>query len=257
MNPFFACFITGTDTGIGKSLISAAMLQALSDAGVRAAGMKPVAAGAELRDGIWHNEDADLLADASSVSLPRELTTPVLLKEPAAPHIAAQLESAAIDPALLLKSYRKIAGLADAVVVEGVGGFRVPLTDGFDTADLVQQLGLPVVLVVGLRLGCLNHALLTVEAIAARGLTLAGWIGNRIDPAMTYVADNVDTLCRLLPAPLIGCVPHLPVPSPKVARQTLDFSCLPGWPGGPRFTEFEASESEASEFEAESEPKEP
>lgn len=233
----FSCFVTGTDTGVGKSLVSAAMLQALNDGGVRAAGMKPVAAGGTLQDGVLHNEDVDLLAEASSVKLPTALTTPVLLKEPAAPHIAAALEHAVIDPAVLVANYRRIAQEADTVVVEGVGGFCVPLTDRYDTADLARELALPVVMVVGLRLGCLNHALLTAEAIAARGLRLAGWVGNLIDPAMSFVADNVKALQNRLPAPLIGCVPHLPVPMPKAAMQTLDFSHLPGWPVKPEQTQ--------------------
>jgi dethiobiotin synthetase len=123
--------------------------------------------------------------------------------------------------------------MADAVVVEGVGGFRVPLSDRFDTADLAQQLGLPVVLVVGLRLGCLNHALLTAEAIAARGLTLAGWAANIVDLDMQYGMDNINALTDRLSAPLLGCVPRLPAALPAAAAAHLDFSGLPGWPGTP------------------------
>ena len=230
----FACFVTGTDTGVGKTLISGAILHALGQAGVRAAGMKPVAAGAALIDGVWHNDDADALAAAASVALAQELATPYLLRTPAAPHIAAALDGVTIDPAHILACYKQIAQLADAVVVEGVGGFRVPLTGDFDTADLAQQLALPVILVVGLRLGCISAALLSAEAIAARGLTLAGWVGNGIDPALAYAEDNVAALSERLwsqfGAPLLGCVPRLAVPSAAAAATHLDLSGLPGWP---------------------------
>lgn len=230
----FSCFVTGTDTEVGKTLISSALLHALGQRGVRAAGMKPVAAGADLRDGVWHNEDADALAAAASVVLPPQLATPYLLRTPAAPHIAAALDGVALDPAHILACFNQITQLAEAVVVEGVGGFRVPLTDDCDTADLAQQLGLPLILVVGLRLGCISAALLTAEAIAARGLTLAGWVANGIDPAFAYAEDNVAALsvrlCAQFGAPLLGCVPRLAVPSAAAAARCLDLSGLPGWP---------------------------
>ncbi len=226
-----AYFITGTDTEIGKTLVTSTLLYALGQQGVRAAGMKPVAAGAELHDGVWHNEDADRIADAASVEVPRELVTPYLLREPAAPHIVAAQEGIVIDLAHIRSCYDRVAGMADAVVVEGVGGFRVPLSDRYDTADLAQQLGLPVILVVGLRLGCINHALLTADAIAARGLTLAGWVGNVVDLEMRYGMDNVNALTQRLPAPLLGCIPRLPAALPAAAAAHLDFSVLPGWPG--------------------------
>lgn len=230
----FACFVTGTDTGVGKTLISSAILHALGQSGARAAGMKPVAAGAALRDGVWHNDDADALAAAASVALPQELATPYLLRTPAAPHIAAALDGVAIDPAHILACFKQITQLSDAVVVEGVGGFRVPLTDDFDTADLAQRLALPVILVVGLRLGCISAALLTAEAIAARDLTLAGWVGNGIDPEMACAEDNVAALSDRLwsqhAVPLLGCVPRLAVPSAAAAATYLDLSGLPGWP---------------------------
>ncbi|MDB5770171.1 MAG: dethiobiotin synthetase [Burkholderiales bacterium] len=226
-----AYFITGTDTEIGKTLISSAMLYALAQQGVRAAGMKPVAAGAELRDGAWHNEDADRIAAAANVAVPPELSTPYLLREPAAPHIVAAQEGVTIDMEHIRSCYDRVAGMADAVVVEGVGGFRVPLSDRYDTADLAQQLGLPVVMVVGLRLGCINHALLTAEAIASRGLVFAGWVANVVDLDMRYGMDNITALTERLPAPLLGCVPRLPAALPAAAAAHLDFSCLPGWPG--------------------------
>ncbi len=228
--PQFACFIAGTDTGVGKSLVSAAFLQALGKAGVPAVGVKPVAAGAELRDGALWNEDVALLASESTLALPRALTTPYLLREACAPHVAARLENVTIDPRVLIDAYRQVAAQAAAVVVEGVGGFRVPLTDGFDTADFSAALQLDVILVVGLRLGCLSHALLTAEAIGARGLRLAGWVANQIDPAMPHQADNILALRHRLGAPLLGVVPWMAAPSPSQAAGALDFSLLDRWP---------------------------
>jgi dethiobiotin synthetase len=226
-----AWFVAGTDTEIGKTLAASALTHACARRGLRTAAMKPVAAGAVLRDGELHNDDVDRLAAADSAGLPRAWTTPYLLREPAAPHIAAALEGVRIDAAHLLDCYRRVAAAADAVVVEGVGGFRVPLSEGYDTADLAQQLGLPVVLVVGLRLGCISHALLTAEAIAARGLPLAGWIANTRDAAMPHLEENIAALAAGLPAPLLSRVPRLAQPSAAAAAGHLDFSRLPGWPG--------------------------
>lgn len=231
MTAVCAYFVTGIDTEIGKTLIASALLHALVQTGVRAAGMKPIAAGAELRDGAWHSEDADSLAAAANVALPCELAAPYLMREAAAPHIAAALEGITIDLAHIRTCYERIADMADAVVVEGVGGFRVPLSGQCDTADLAQQLGLPVIMVVGLRLGCLNHALLTAEVIAARGLKLAGWVANSADVGMPHGAANIDALAHRLAAPLLGYVPRLAEPSAALVAAHLDFSCLPGWPG--------------------------
>ncbi|MBC7706977.1 MAG: dethiobiotin synthase [Rhodoferax sp.] len=230
MTPEHGWFVTGTDTEIGKTLISSALLHALSTAGVRAAGMKPIAAGAVWRNGVLCNDDADQLAEAASVALAPALATPYLLREPAAPHIAAQLENVQIELPHVLQCFARIAEQADAVVVEGVGGFRVPLSNDFDTADLARQLNLSVILVVGLRLGCINHALLTAEAIAARGLTLSGWVGNVVDTNMTHTAANIEALTRRLPAPLLGVVPRLAVPTAAAAAAHLDFSRLAHWP---------------------------
>jgi dethiobiotin synthetase len=225
-----AYFVTGTDTEIGKTLTTCAMLHALAGQGVRAAGMKPVAAGCEQRDGAWHNDDIDRIMDASNVDAPQDLVCPYLMREPAAPHIVAALEGVTIEPAHIKACFDKLAASADAVVVEGVGGFRVPLTDAFDTADLARELGLPVVLVVGLRLGCINHALLGAEAIAARGLQLAGWVANVVDLEMRHGIANIEALTARLPAPLLGCIPRLPAALPSAAAAHLDFSSLPGWP---------------------------
>lgn len=227
-----AWFVIGTDTEIGKTLVSAALLHALAQRGVRAAGMKPVAAGATWRDGAWHNEDAEMLAANAGIELPLELLTPCLLRQPMAPHIAAELEQHRIDLPYLRACYDQVAAMADAVVVEGVGGFRVPLTNGADTADLAVLFGLPVIMVVGLRLGCLSHALLTAEAVAARGLDLVGWVANTVDADMLQIKANIDALQQRLPAPLLGVVPRLAIADAAHAAAYLDFSCLPGWTAG-------------------------
>lgn len=226
MSAAFSCFVTGTDTEIGKTLVSSALLHALGQQGVRAAGMKPVAAGLELRDGGWHNDDVDALAAAAPLKLPQALTTPYLLRAPASPNIAAALEGVWIDSAHILQCFRQIQQQAEAVVVEGVGGFRVPLSDDFDTADLAQQLGLPVILVVGLRLGCISQALLTAEAIAARGLPLAGWVANTLDPAMAHVDANVEAIAARINAPLLGRLPRFPVATAAAAAACLNLSVL-------------------------------
>ncbi len=232
MTARYSYFVTGTDTEIGKTLVTCALLHALDQADIRVAGMKPIAAGAELRDGIWHNDDVDRIAATANVALPRELMTPYLLREPAAPHIAARNDNVDIDVDHIHACYQRVATMTDAVVVEGVGGFRVPLSDTTDTADLAQQLVLPVILVVGLRLGCLNHALLTADAIAARGLMLAGWVANSVEFGMPHAAANIDALASRLPAPLLGYLPRFDQPSAELTAAHLDFSCLPDWPKG-------------------------
>jgi len=226
----FSCFVTGTDTGVGKTLISAALLNALGRLKLKAVGMKPVAAGTLLRDGVQWNEDVALLAEQSTLALDAQLTMSYLLNEPSVPHVAAKLQDVTLDRSVLSRAYQQVATQAEAVVVEGVGGFRVPLTDDFDTADFAVGLGLDVILVVGLRLGCLNHALLTAEAITARGLRLTGWVANQIDPEMPHQADNVQALQQRLSAPLLGVVPWMSVAAPAITADVIDFSLLGAWP---------------------------
>ncbi|NHZ95085.1 dethiobiotin synthase [Massilia sp. CCM 8734] len=229
--PFrFCCFVTGTDTEIGKTLVSAAILHMLVAGGVRACGMKPVAAGATERHGELHNDDADMLVAESSVHLPVNITTPYMLRAACAPHIAAKLDGVTIEPVPIIAAYAEIAAASDAVVVEGVGGFRVPFSDLFDSAQLAEQLNLPVILVVGLRLGCISHALLTVEAIIARGLVLAGWVVNEIDPDMQFADENVEALAERIPARLLGRIPYLEQPTAARAAKFIDLAGLPGWP---------------------------
>ena len=211
-------FVTGTDTGVGKTLVSAALLHALALRHRRVVGMKPVAAGEVQAGALWANEDVLALRAASNCTVPPELDNPYSLPDPLSPHIAAQRAGLRIDIDHLVHCYRALARLADAVVVEGAGGFHVPLSDSTTGADLAQALALPVVLVVGLRLGCLNHATLTAEAIRARGLTLAGWVANRIDPAMQAQQDNIDYLQRRLGAPLLADIAYLGSPPGGAGR---------------------------------------
>lgn len=199
-----AWFVTGTDTEVGKTFATCALLHAARARGLAALAMKPVAAGV---DADGRNEDVERLMAAGSVKAPRELVNPYCFAAPVAPHIAAAAEGRAIDPEVIVQACGQLAAQADVLLVEGVGGFRVPLGPDLDSADLARRLGLPVILVVGLRLGCLNHALLTAEAIGARGLQLAGWIANRIDPAMAHWQENVEALRDRLPAPLLGILP--------------------------------------------------
>ena len=197
-------FVTGTDTEVGKTFVACTLLHALRNKGLTAIGMKPVAAGT---DANGKNDDVEALLKASSFQMPGELINPYLFKPAIAPHIAAAEEQRMIDITHIVESFNNLRKSADCVLVEGVGGFCVPLGPHTDTADLAQELGLPVLLVVGMRLGCINHALLTQQAIAARGLTLAGWIANGIDPEMSRINENMATLKARISAPLLGVIP--------------------------------------------------
>lgn len=183
-------FVTGTDTGVGKTVVACALLRAFAARGKSAVGMKPVAAGfADQAD-----DDVEQLIAASNIQAPRQLVNPYALPLPIAPHIAARHAGVEIDIETIAGAYRRLAALAEIVIIEGVGGFKVPLNERDDTTDLARRLALPVILVVGMRLGCLNHALLTADAIRASGLTLAGWVANQIDPAMQMFDANVQAL---------------------------------------------------------------
>ncbi|WP_227814404.1 dethiobiotin synthase [Nitrogeniibacter aestuarii] len=199
-------FVAGTDTEIGKTFCTAALIHTARRHGLVTLGMKPIAAGADMIAGERINEDAASLRRAGSFDPGLELLNPICLSSPIAPHIAAEEEGVAIDEARVLNAYAQLCSRADAVFVEGVGGFRVPLGPTLDTADLAVSFGLPVILVVGMRLGCINHALLTAEAIRARGLTLAGWIANQIDPHMLRFDQNVQAIETRIGAPLLGTV---------------------------------------------------
>jgi dethiobiotin synthetase len=218
-------FVTGTDTGVGKTLVTAALLRALRGAGVRVAGMKPVAAGTVQGPEGPANEDALLLQAESSARSPYPIVNPWLFGSAIAPHIAAAEAGVAIDVGRIAEAHARLQDGADVVLAEGAGGFLVPLDERRSMAELPALLGMDVILVVGLRLGCLSHALLTAEAIAARGLALAGWVGNHIDPGFARMQANVDTLEARIAAPCLGIVPHMP--EPDVAAAALRLSRAP------------------------------
>lgn len=217
------CFVAGTDTGVGKTLASCALLHALRSRGLTAAGMKPVAAGVEETPKGRANGDVLALAEAGTPDPgadPR-IANPYLFDPPIAPHLAAREAGVRIELAPILQAFEVLRRRFDAVVVEGVGGFLVPLNERDDAGDMAAALALPVVLVVGMRLGCLNHALLTRDAIAARGLALAGWIANTIDPSMQRFDANLQTLRVRIAAPLLGVIPHGATPAAAAASLTL------------------------------------
>ena len=205
--------VTGTDTGVGKSLISAALLLRLGQRFARVAGYKPIAAGCEV-DGT--NDDVELLRQFSQPPISAQQCCTYLLRSACAPHLAAQEEDMHLQSVPIVQGALDLAAHSDALVVEGAGGLLVPLSvhPRLDSAEvfaqIYQALKLPVVLVVGMRLGCINHALLTAEVLAARGLPLAAWVANCIEADMPYLDDNILTLQALLPAPLLGTVPFMP-----------------------------------------------
>ena len=203
-------FVTGTDTEVGKTVVSTALIRSLVKTGLRVAGMKPIAAGAETTPGGLRNDDALALMSAANVQAPYETVNPYCLAEPTSPHIAAAQAGIRIEIAPIVLAFSRLADDSDLVVVEGAGGWHAPLNDSETMADLAAALDLPVVLVVGLRLGCLNHALLTAEAIATRGLPLAGWVGNHIQPHFPYAAENLATLESRLATPPLDIVGFQP-----------------------------------------------
>lgn len=204
-------FVTGTDTGVGKTYIASALVRHFVVSGKNTVGMKPVASGCELSEhGIWQgqlvNDDVVALYEASNVKAPLELINPYHFAPAIAPHIAAEKVGVAINLDLIVRSYHTLAEMAEVVVVEGAGGFFVPLNHEQTLADLAVRLNLPVILVVGMRLGCINHALLTVEAIRARGLQLAGWVANQIEADMPMFEENLASLRQRIEAPCLGVV---------------------------------------------------
>lgn len=216
-------FVTGTDTGVGKTLVSCAMLHGLAAQGMRVVGFKPVAAGCDERD---HNEDATALRAASSIQASYGQINPYCFPHAIAPHLAARHAGVRIDFGRILTSYRELAAQADAVIVEGIGGFCVPLNGQQDSADLAAALESPVILVVGMRLGCLNHALLTLRAIMDHRLECAGWVANVLDADMPALQENIDSLRERIAAPLLGVVPWMAVPDAAAAARCLDLNLL-------------------------------
>jgi dethiobiotin synthetase len=196
-------FVTGTDTGVGKTTVSCALLYAFAEKSKRVTGMKPIAAGGE--NGRWM--DVELLLAASNVDVTRQQINPYAFDPPISPHIVAQQAGMEIELSVIHQAYRELSMKTDIVIVEGAGGFLVPINQRQTGADLAQVLNLPVILVVGMRLGCLNHALLTAQAIGAAGLTLAGWVANCMEPQMMVLEQNIATLKQRLDCSLLGVLP--------------------------------------------------
>jgi dethiobiotin synthetase len=207
-------FITGTDTEVGKTLVATALIRPLVQAGHRIAAMKPVAAGAEQTPGGPQNADAIGLRTAANVPAPYDVVNPYCLRLPASPHIAAASEGISIKLAPIVQAFGQLTRASELVVVEGAGGWLAPINDRETMADIAVALDLPVILVVGLRLGCLNHALLTAQAMEARGITCAGWIGNHLQPRFDHAAENLATLEERLAAPLLDVMPFQAPESP-------------------------------------------
>lgn len=216
-------FVTGTDTGVGKTLIGCALLRGFAAQGLRVVGMKPVAAGCDEHD---MNEDVRALLAASNVMATRGQVNPYCFARAVAPNLAAHFVGVDINLDRIVQSCLELQAQADMVIVEGVGGFRVPLNADQDGGDLAEQLALPVILVVGIRLGCMNHALLTQEAISNCGLTLAGWVANCVDADMEMRDENIAALTARIEAPLLGVVPYCERPDPAEAAACLDLRLL-------------------------------
>ncbi|MDR1424342.1 MAG: dethiobiotin synthase [Azoarcus sp.] len=214
MSAFHAWFVTGTDTEIGKTTTTCVLMHAARARGFSTLGMKPVAAGAQIIDGKLINEDAVRLLAASSFDPGPALLNPYCLRTPIAPHIAAEEENVRLEAAPIRQAFTALRARCDALFVEGAGGFLSPLGEGFDAASLALDLALPIILVVGMKPGCINHARLSAEAITARGLCFDGWVANCVQPDMPYLEKNIETLRRRIDVPLLGVLPYAPGAAP-------------------------------------------
>ena len=215
-------FVTGTDTGIGKTIVSCALLSAYSARDNAVIGMKPVVTGRV--GGEW--ADVKAIVAASSIAAPREWVNPYAFIPPISPHLAAKQAGMEIDIEIIRQAYCNLQKISDVVVVEGVGGIMAPLNDRNDVADMAYALDLPIILVVGMRLGCLNHALITEKVIQASGLKLAGWVANQVDPQMNSFDENLHTLKERLNCPLLGVLPFERNVSTKNFSTLLDITKL-------------------------------
>ena len=226
MNRCRGYFITGTDTGVGKTAVTLGLMQVLQARGNIVVAMKPVAAGCELTPAGLRNDDALRLQQQASLELDYAQINPYAFAPAIAPHIAAEQAGVRIDFEKIFNKYNKLNCMSDCVLVEGAGGWQVPLNDNETLADLALQLDLEVIMVVGIRLGCLNHALLTAAAIAAAGCTLAGWVANQLPPAPECAQENINYLKSRISAPLLGVLPIMPVVSASAVAENLSLSAL-------------------------------
>jgi len=201
-------FITGTDTDVGKTYVAAQIIKAFAQSGVRVSGYKPIASGAELSEGRWVNSDALSLMKQASVVLPYETVNPYCFEPAIAPHIAAEQASVTIDHQQILSTYKEHLERSELVIVEGAGGWKVPLADELSFDDVALDLALPVVLVIGMKLGCINHALLTEEAILHKGCRIVGWVANSCSANFEQFAENLEALNKRMHSPCIGVFRH-------------------------------------------------
>ena len=218
-------FITGTDTNAGKTVFAAALISALRIKGIDAVGMKPVSAGCEKTNGELRNQDAEQLMRVSGTH-DYALTNPIAYEPAIAPHIAAAISGRPIDLDMISRAFDELSAAHALVIIEGAGGWRVPLDDQRDMSAIALRLRTPVVLVVGLTLGCLNHALLSAEAIKASGCELAGWAGSCIDAEFAHIDENIDTLRSRIEAPCLGILPHKPDAKPDDMARYIDTTVL-------------------------------
>lgn len=219
-------FVTGTDTEVGKTFYSKLLLHSLNAQGLRTAAMKPLASGAAMHEGKLRNADALLLQQAANTSFPYELCNPYCFEAAIAPHLAAKQLGIRIDPDVILQAYKKLQQRADVTVIEGVGGWLVPVDDKQTVADLIQTLGVPVILVVGMRLGCINHALLTADNIKQRGITLLGWVANMMEPGMSHLDENIMSIAARIEAPLLDTIEFINNPEADTPSQRLNVDWL-------------------------------
>ena len=226
MNRCRGYFITGTDTGVGKTAVTLGLMQLLQARGSTVVAMKPVAAGCEPTPGGLRNDDALRLQQQASIELDYAKINPYAFAPAIAPHIAAEQAGARIDIEIITNKYSELSCVSDCVLVEGAGGWQVPLNDNETLADLALQLGLDVVMVVGIRLGCLNHALLTAAAIATAGCTLAGWVANQLPPAPECAQENINYLKSRVSVPLLGVLPIMQVVSASAVAENLSLAAL-------------------------------
>lgn len=211
MNKFNGLFITGTDTEVGKTLVSGALILKLREQGIQTIGFKPVVAGTyQDATGKTLNEDVETLRIASNLGSAELNLSPYVLDQPAAPHLVAARQGLKLEMGVMLQTFHHIQNQADCVVVEGAGGLLIPLNDQKDLSDFAKEIDLPIILVVGMKLGCINHALLTYEAIKARNLKMAGWIANTLTSEMPLLQENLETLKTKITSPFLGLIPALP-----------------------------------------------
>lgn len=218
----FSCFISGTDTEVGKTWITLGIMQGFIRRGYNVAGMKPIASGSVVENGDLRNEDAVKIQALCSHKIPYSLINPYAFQEPIAPHLAAQKQGLDIQLPPIIDAYQEISSKVDIVIVEGVGGWRVPISESTQTVDLVNMLDIPVILVVGLRLGCINHALLSAEALLNDGISLLGWVANQVDPTYGQIEETINSISSAIPAPLLGKVPYLAEMNPADTEKSLD-----------------------------------